>query len=212
MNIKKFALGGFTQTTDNSLLSKGNTVLQAMNNNAHFPEPNPALEVVEALFQDFQAKLAVAQKKGGPEDTAIKNESRRTLVHALKQLAFYVSSLSEGNLEMLLSSGFDLSGYPQSTVPPSLVTGVTLKDGRQSGQIRLDFDKQTQALLYEYRYAQEAATPEQMIWTDPPLMTTSSRNNILAPLVPLTRYYVQVRAVNGLGKSEWSEPVSYIGR
>jgi hypothetical protein len=212
MNIKKFALGGFTQVTDNALLSKGNTVLKAMDNNAHFPDPIPALADVTALYLDFQAKLAIAQKKGNPEDTAVKAESRRKLVHALKQLAFCVSSVSQGNLEMLLSSGFDLSGYPKDTVPPGLVTGVTLSEGRQSGQIRLTFDKQPEALLYEYRYAQAADTPEQMVWTDPPLMTTSSRNNILAPLVPLARYYVQVRAVNGLGKSEWSEPVSYIGR
>jgi hypothetical protein len=212
MNTKRFALGGFTHITDDEVLSRSNTVLQAMASSAFFPDPSPALADMTALFDDFKAKLAMSQKKGNPEDTVAKNDSRQRLEINLRQLALYVTKEANGNLQALLSSGFELSGFSKALVPPTVVRNVQLGEGRQSGQLRLDFDKQAQVLLYEYRYAQEANTPEQMVWTDPPLMTTSSRNNILAPLVPLTRYYVQVRAVNALGKSEWSDPVSYIGR
>jgi hypothetical protein len=212
MNTTRFALGGFTHTRDTELLGKSSTVLLAMEGNAFFPNPTPALEDVQALFDDFQAKLAVARKKGNPEDTAAKNDSRQRLAIDLRQLAMYVTKTAGGNLQALLSSGFELSDAPRDMTLPEVVRNVQLKDGRQSGQVRLDFDKQPEALLYEYRYTQAAFTFDEMVWVDPPLITTSSRNNILAPLVPLTRYYVQVRAVNGLGKSEWSEPVSYIGR
>ncbi len=212
MITKRFALGGFTHIKDEELLSRASTILLAMAGSAFFPDPNPALVDVEALFDDFAAKLAVARKKGNPEETVVKNDSRQRLVVNLRQLALYVTTEAKGNLQALLSSGFELSGSPKSIIPPVLVRDVRLSDGRQSGQVRLDFEKQAQALLYEYRYAQEAATPQEMVWIEPSLVTTSCRNNILAPLVPLTRYYVQVRAVNALGKSEWSESVSHIGR
>lgn len=204
MDITRFALGGFKNHKDDELLVRATTVLQAMDNNAYFPEPNPALEDVTALMQDFSAKLAAARRKGNPEDTALKNESRARLAKGLTQLAFYVSQAADGRLPVLLSSGFVLSSYPRQGMVPDIVRGLILRDTRQSGQMRLDFSPQKQVLLYEYRIAPATEILGQEEWQDL-LNTCSSRLNIIAPLVPLQRYVVQVRAVNAYGKSGWSE-------
>lgn len=210
MNAKKIALGGFSHVKDEELLMRGNTVLTAMTVNLHFPEPRPSLEVTKILVLDFQEKLAVCRRKGSPHDTAAKNEAKVTLVGALQELAFYVSKTAAGDLKKLLSSGFELSSEMKPVEAPEVVTGVQLRDGKQNGQMRLDFDKQSRVLMYEYRYAlEEYGYPGN--WSDP-LLTTSSRNNVLAPLQSLQRYYVQVRGVNGYGRSEWSEAVSHIPR
>ena len=210
MNIKRTALGGFSHVKDDELLVRSNTVLQAMTDNKHFPDPRPGLEVASKLLDRFQQLLSVARRKGSPQDTAAKNEAKSALISALQQLAFYVSKVAEGNLQMLLSSGFQLSSYPKAGDVPELVRSVVLRDGKQSGQMRLDFAKQTSILLYEYRFAMEEEMKEGL-WSEP-LLTTSSRNNIMAPLTPFQRYFVQVRGVNGFGKSEWSEAVSHVIR
>lgn len=129
----------------------------------------------------------------------------------LKQLAFHVSTVADGSLQMLLSSGFEVSSYPRSADVPGVISGIFLRDGRQSGQMRLDFNRQPMTLLYEYRYAHEQDEEGNHLWGEP-ITTSSSRQNILAPVTPFKRYFVQVRAINGYGKSDWSEPVSHITR
>lgn len=211
MFIKQQALGGFRSVKDDELLVRGSTVLHALTDNAHFPDPAPPLTDLETHLQDFQEKLATARRRGSPQDTAVKNDSRKVLEATLKQLAFHVTMVSDGVLQKLLSSGFEVSAYPHSGDVPDVVTGIFLRDGRQSGQIRLDFNKQSMALLYEYCMAHERDEAGDHQWSDP-VMTSSSRQNILAPVTPFKRYYVRVRAINGYGKSDWSEAVSHIPR
>lgn len=211
MFIKQQALGGFKTVKDDELLVRGTTVLQAMTDNAHFPAPSPPLTDLETHLEDFQEKLANARRRGSPQDTAIKNDSRQVLASTLKQLAFHVTTVSDGVLQKLLSSGFEVSGYPTSGDVPNGVTGIFIRDGRQSGQMRLDFNREPSALLYEYRYTADVDEADEPIWNEP-VTTSSSRQNILAPLVPFRRYFVQVRAMNGYGKSDWSAIVSHIPR
>jgi hypothetical protein len=211
MNNKQFALGGFNRVNGDALLVRAMTVLQAMDNNAAFPDPVPALADVTPLMEDFSDKLKLARRKGSPLDTAVKNLSRKALAAALKELAFYVSAKADGALHALLSSGFELSSYPRGGEVPEIIAGVKLQDGKQSGQMRLDFIKQPSALLYEYRYAHEQDEAGLWNWAAV-LRTSTSRNNILAPLVLYKRYYVEVRAINGFGASAWSEAVSHVVR
>ncbi len=211
MNMKRRALGGFKHSPDDELLTRTMTVLQAMDKNAAFTDPQPDLADVGLAWRDFQEKLAIARRRGSPYDTATKNKARDMLVRLMQQLAFYVNKIADGNLQLLLSSGFLLNNYPRRKEVPDIITGVTLQEGRQSGQMRLDFQKQKQVPLYEYRYGLKPEGSDEPQWTAP-LLTSSSRNNVLAPLELFQRYYVQVRAVNSLGKSPWSEAVSYIVR
>ncbi len=211
MDIKRFALGGFKSHKDDELLVRATTVVQAMSNNPFFPTPEPALATVAPLLDDFQEKLGICRRKGNPQETASKNASREVLCKALKQLAFYVSQVANGDLPVLLSSGFVLSSYPRSGNVPDTIRGVLLRDARQSGQMRLDFHKQSQVLLYEYRYAREEAEGLPLQWQEP-LSTSSSRGNIIAPVIPYSRYWVQVRAINTYGKSDWCEAVSHFVR
>lgn len=84
---------------------------------------------------------------------------------------------------------------------------VKLSDGRQSTQARLDFAAQRKVLMYEYQYRQEGETE----WGER-FATSSSRFNIIAPLVVATRYEVRVRAVNTQGVGDWSDTASILVR
>lgn len=211
MNIKQQALGGFTKDSDETVLVKGKTVLLAMTGNANFETPEPTLEAVTEVLNDYEQKLSMAKRRGSPEDTAAKNQARKATEQMLKRLAFYVTQTADGDLPKLLSSGFAVSSLPQKDDVPLPVTGITVGDGRQKGQMRLDFDKNQSAKLYEYQLCQIDAHGLPDEWGES-YTTSSSRLNIIAPLIPYQRYGVRVRAVNGYGRSDWSEMVSHVVR
>jgi len=205
------ALTGFTRMKDDELVVQTTTIIQAMTGNEYFETPLPALTDVDAALEDFQTKLADARKKGSPFETSLKNYSKEALVEVLKSLAFYVNSIAKGLLHVLLSSGFPVSAVPVGGKVPLTPQLLKLRDGRQSGQIRLDFNKVEEARLYEYRYTSEKNIEGDFVWGDT-FITSSSVSNIIAPVEPGKTYYVQVRAINGLGVGDWSDPVSLIAR
>lgn len=211
MNIKQQALGGFKKDSDEVVLVKARTVLLAMTDNPNFTTPDPSLATLETAVADYEAKLALAKRPGSPEDTANKKESRKEVEGLLKRLAFYVTHTADGNLPKLLSSGFTISSVPQRNDVPAVVTGIKLSDGRQRGQVRLDFDKNPSAKIYEYQICSVDLLGQTGEWGEV-YTTTSSKINIIAPLEQLQRYGVRVRAVNGYGKSDWSEMVTHVVR
>jgi len=207
MNIKHQARGGFKQTPDDELLVQAETVLAAMDGNINFATPTPDLTAVGAAKDDFSAKLAIARKRSGPEETELKNQSREALAGQLKQLAFYVSTTANGNLATILSSGFQATAYPRRGHVPERPYALRLADGRQSGQLVFTLPKVPGALFYEYRYGTLDEETNEPLWGEP-ILTTSSRDNLIAGLEEGVRYHVQVRAVNGYGRTEWSDPAS----
>ena len=211
MNIKQQALGGFRKESDEAVLVKGRTVLLAMTDNPNFVTPEPTLEAVTETLDDYENRLSLAKRRGSPEDTAAKNDARKVAEQMLKRLAFYVTHTADGSLPKLLSSGFAVSSLPQKDDVPLPVTGIRLRDGRQTGQMRMDFDKNPAAKLYEYQVCQVDANGQPDKWSEL-YITTSSRMHIIAPLTPYQRHGVRVRAVNGYGRSEWSEMVTHVIR
>ncbi len=210
MSLKQQALSGFKRMPDDRVATEVSTIILAMTDNQNFPDPNPTLEELGTALDDYSTKLAVANKRGNPQETALKNESKAALAILLKRLAVYVSTMAGDKLSVLLSSGFPISNYPSPGQPPFVVEGVKLVDGRQSGQIQLLFSKQKKVLLYEYQYTSEKDDAGDFLWGDT-YRTTSTRDNTIQAL-PFIRTHVRVRAVNGHGESEWSEAVSHIGR
>ncbi|MFC6103518.1 fibronectin type III domain-containing protein [Olivibacter domesticus] len=182
-----------------------------MTGNANFPDPTPALEDVQAAIEDYQEKLAKASQKGSPLDISLKNERKLILANVLKKLAFYVNSIAEGNMPMLLSSGFSLFAQPISGLVPSIPTRLRMSDGPLSGQIRFDFDKVGSNAIYEYCYAFQKDANGELLWSDR-MSTTSSVKNMLQAVQPSITYYLRVRAINSNGVGDWCDPVSLIAR
>lgn len=210
MALKQQALSGFKKMRDDRVATVATTIIWAMRKNINFPDPNPPLEELQTALDDYTTKLSVANKRGNPEETALKNESKAALALVLKRLSVYVNTMAGDTLSVLLSSGFPVSDYPTAGQPPFTVEGIKLLDGRQSGQIQLVFTRQKGVLLYEYQYAAEKDEADGYVWGTS-YRTTSTRDNTII-VTPFIRYYARVRAVNGHGESEWSEAVSHVGR
>lgn len=209
MATKMKALIGFAKMKDDELVISCKTIIDAMTGNTKYPLPNPDLLDLETILDTFIAKLAISRKRGSPEDTALKNESREPLITAMQKLGYYVNGVAQGHLSTLLSSGFPTNSASFGNQVPLKVDNVRLSDGRQSGQVKLEFAPQKIATIYEYRFRQR--NEPMMEWGDR-LTTTSSRGNIIAPLEIGHFYEVQVRAVNTQGTGDWSDSANILVR
>jgi len=203
---------GFTRYSDENVLVIAQTVIAAMTDNVNFAEPTPSLIEVGAVMDDFTEKLAEARKRGSPYDTAAKNDSRVVLESSLAELAFYVNKEAKGNLAAMLSSGFPVSKYRKSILSPEIVRNLVVTDGRSKGEMVLSFDKLPSILFYEYRYSSEKDEQGEVDWGEELILTTSSRNNLIKPVIPGETYYLSARAVNNKGAGDWSDPVSWMAR
>ncbi|WP_390881650.1 fibronectin type III domain-containing protein [Sphingobacterium pedocola] len=120
-----------------------------------------------------------------------------------------MNGIADGHLSTLLSSGFPTNAPAVASTVPFVVDNVKATDGRQSGQMRVDFNAQSKVRMYEYSY-RKVQVPEAP-WSDR-LTTSSSRNNIIAPLEPGQYYEVRVRAVNTKGAGDWSQTATLLVR
>lgn len=201
----------YTHLTDYELSTLAGRMLAAMTDNAHFESPIPALADIEPLVNDYRAKHEIASRRGSALEVSEKNESRRLLLEALKQLAFYVNVVADGSHPVLVSSGLVLASQPGEVFVPDVPRLLRLRDGRISGQMRLNFESVKDA--YEYLYTVSDTVDEQgnIVWPEPQL-TTRSNLNYIDQVEPGKTYYARVRARNAKGLGDWSETVSLIAR
>ena len=208
---KERLLLSYAHLTDYELSTLAGRVLVAITGNPNFTDPVPALADFEPLVNDYRAKHEIASRRGSALEISEKNESRRLLLEALKQLAFYANTVADGSQPVLVSSGLILASQPSEVFVPDIPRLLRLRDGRISGQMRLDFEPVKDA--WEYLYTVSGTVDEQggIVWPEPQL-TTRSNLNFIDPVEPGTTYYARVRARNSKGLGDWSETVSLIAR
>lgn len=203
--VKRIARGGFKDLRDNDLLELSATVLRAMAGNTNFPNPDPDLDEVQAAHDLYSERLHVA-KRGSQLESSLKNDARKHLSALLKRLAFYVSTVADGSLSIVLSSGFQPNRPPTPTGIPGKPERVRLVSWLQSGQANLMFDSVKDAIFYEYQYTSESDEQGNPVWADTLFNTPRGNMNILAPLTPGVKYFARVRARNKVGTSDWTTP------
>jgi hypothetical protein len=201
--LVKPAISFLTSDPDPRLGATTETILNAMENNPNYPTPSPALPVVRASFDAYQAALAAAAD-GGVTLTSAKNARRNELVSLLRQLASYVQVACEGDMTKLLSSGFPVqkpSRQPIGLLPAPENLRVDL--GVLTGSLDAKASPVAGASIYNWRVsaAEAPSAPLQIA------QTTAARTTF-DELTPGKTYIVEVNAVGTAGPSNWSNPVS----
>lgn len=210
---KEKVISSYASWSDYELSTLAGRILKAMQEPAtvlNFPTPTPELTVLEPLVNDYITSHEIASRRGSALEISQKNESRNNLLNALRSLAHYVNLVADGQLSLLLSTGMVLATQPGVLQLPTIVEKIQLRDGRISGQLRLDFKAVKSAWEYELEIGIMNNNGE-IVW-DKLVLTTSSRSNVLSEIQPGLRYCVRIRARNGKGMGDWSEPVSLIAR
>lgn len=196
---------------DDSLSILAGRTLASMTGNVHFPDPRPDMDEYGLLVNDYRQKQEIASNGGSRWEKEARDNAKAALAQVMKELAFYVNTVAKGNREMLASSGFEIVPEDKPSKVPGIPGNARLIDGNVSGEMRFMFNALRSAREYEYCYATSLDGDGKPDWGEI-TFTTNSRLNYIQGLTPGERIYARVRARNGRGIGDWSEPVSLIAR
>lgn len=199
MRTIKLGLSGLKQT---ALVAKAENVVLKMTDNANFATPSPTLAEVTQATDELRTAIAVASN-GDRFAILERNNKAAALTQLMRLTAYYVSSIGDGNGEILASSGFDLK---RESVPSSPVTSpidfLAVRDALP-GSVKLNWKAVTGAKAYIVETTTTDPVNEKPNWLQAAI-TTQSRT-VLDNLTISTYYWYRVRAVGIANESPWSD-------
>ena len=193
----------FANYSDSLLETKVQAIYAAMNGNAHFANPTPALPDVDAAIKAYSAAL-VAASSGDRYLIAEKNKVRKALVVILRQLGKYVMMAAGDDKEILITSGFDVRKDPESSAleTPQIVSVAT---GKNPGEVVVKVNGTTaNSFIYECTAdpLTDASEYEQVVST--------RKTQLIEGLKPVSKMWFRVTAVGPRGATATSAAVSYV--
>ncbi len=190
------------------MASLAGKTLTDMTGNANFPEPEPDLETYADAVNDYRTKHEAAVETGGKFDRTAKDIAKLVLLQAMKRLSSYVNFTANGNENKLVSSGFQLAQQPTPNDVPFVPLWIRVRKGSRKGQLKLDTAPVKWAWFFEYQISHLKDANGEIVWGDTVYDTTKTRGTLISGLLNVVTYWVRVRARNGYGAGDWSDPVS----
>jgi hypothetical protein len=194
----------YKRSSDSNLLKLGSRVAQNMKGNANFPNPTPAQTAVETACQDFQSALNLAGRSDRTLSSA-KNDKKAVLAAMLDELAKYVTTVANGNKTILLSSGFDITGVPDSSQDLQPIDSLVVEIGT-TGQATTRVKKVTGARAYIHEYTPDPITPNS-VWTSEII---TEQQCTFSKLQSIMKYWFRVTAVGPRNRKVYSPIVSRV--
>ncbi len=200
--IAKVSLG-FARISDMELDNFAQGVLNGMTGNVTYPAPPVTMATLQTAIEDLTSRISAAQS-GGTVATAAKNNSREALIGMLRLLAAYVHMNANGDLVLLLGSGFEAQGTKGASVPLERPESVTITNGG-AGQLLVKVSPVKNRNMYEGRAKLDGSD-----WL-PSVFASDSKRIAFEGLIPGQTYTIQVRALGGsTGQSDWSDASSHM--
>lgn len=205
MKMKSKVSLSFGKIPDNKLTVFAGTVLENLYEQAVFNSPPVPEAVLRAAIAAFK-EAKVEQADGGRRTTVVKNQRRAELLDLLRSLACYVQLICDGDLAILLSSGFQAKNENRARTPLEKAVMRRVVHGH-SGQALVTTKAQPNVRTWEVIVVEldEDGKPGPHRKT---ALSTSSRNIPVDGLTPGKLHSFQARALGGsTGCSDWSNAV-----
>ncbi|MFZ4703024.1 MAG: hypothetical protein ACOYMG_23510, partial [Candidatus Methylumidiphilus sp.] len=157
----------FNRIKDAELLLKANAIVAAMTDNPNFPEPWPVQVPSLSTLRDAVASFQAAVQAALTRDTTkilLRDKAWENLVHLLLDLVPYVEMVAKGDVNILMSSGFDLckervhTGSTRTSLEAP--AGFTVKRSDRDGELIAHVAKLQGAGSYELQIAEGDPTVE----------------------------------------------------
>ena len=166
---------------------------------ASFPNPFPALGDVTSANAALRVAINEAAD-GSREKSAIKRARLAELTSLVRQLANYVTATCNGNMVMMLASGFPTRNRLRERIGRLRAPNTPkVKQGKVSGEINVSVPPIYGASSHNWRLAL-ASTPSVYVQQ---AQTVGGRITF-SGLTPGEVYNVQANAVGAAGTSNWS--------
>lgn len=205
----------FNRLKDAELLLKANTIIAAMTDNPNFPEPWPVQVPSLQVLRDAVAAFQTAVQAALTRDTTkilLRDKAWEYLIHQLLDLVPFVEMIAKGDVNILMSSGFDLckerthTGSTRTSLEAP--AGFTVKHSEIDGELIAHVAKLQGAGSYELQIAEGDPTNEEN-WHQYAIFTNGSKM-VVTGLTPGHRVSVRVRGINAAGPGAWSDTVTLI--
>jgi len=203
MRLQKISVS-FSHYSDANLKAKADFILQSMTGNAAFVAPIPTLADLQTAITNFGDALTTASTLDR-NAVAQKNQCREILEGILSQLGMYVMFIANGDVAILISSGYTLTKVPQ----PGSVTapeGIVIKNGPSTGQLTTVVPTQKAASSFLHSVTTDSVT------ADSKWISLSSRTGkcTFTDLQPGLKYWGKTAAVASDGEMFYSPLGSWI--
>jgi hypothetical protein len=192
----------FTKGTFDDVNQLTLDVEDALTSHPFFIKPPVSMADMETQRLAYQATNTESRKLG-VDRTRANAVAKQVLVDSLMQTALYCQGLARHDLNLLLSSGFEVNSTNRTSGP---LDPPSIKDilNNVSGQLTV----RGLGVLNGRMYKARTSTDGGKTWTEWPLFK-GARLMVLSPVVPGTVYMVEICAMGGsTGQSPWSNPVS----
>ncbi|OQP57206.1 hypothetical protein A3860_11645 [Niastella vici] len=183
----------YRKGSDTYLLVLTNRIKESLKENAYFPKPTPELSVLEKAFLDFQAAKSVSGRNDMTLSSA-KNDRKAELIGILDDLAGYITTTSNGDRTMLLSSGFDIAGIKAASQNLGQIEKLEVEIG-PPGQAITRIKKVAGAKAYIHQCTPDPITSDSE-WTSETIVESE---NTFTNLKSIAKYWFRVIAI-GKGK------------
>jgi hypothetical protein len=187
--------------SNGELIVLAQSIVDRMEDNPYFPSPwVPISNVAAGVTAASAAQAVVLTRARGTR--AARDALIVTLKADLRGLEAYVQSVADDSprdaLVIIASAGMDAKRRSLPSKPL-----VEARQGPVSGRAVLIAKWAGDRAMYEWRFS-----TDQVTWTLAP-QTMRSRA-IISGLVPVTRYYFQLRVTTKDGPGNWSQVVSLV--
>ena len=195
---------GFSKYTDAELSEFTANVLNKMTDNPHFPTLQTNVTELKTEYDIFVNAIPSPETRNRLNIQQLK-VIRERLTILLKSLGDLVSGVAKGNVEILLTSGYNLRKKPTSRPIPKTPTSIDVFGTNDEGVVLVACKKVTNATSYIARVSLDKVKWE---WTN-----FENGTRVLVSGVPVNvPIFVQMQAKNPAGRSDWSNAVEAILR
>jgi hypothetical protein len=184
-----------------ALLCKVRGIVDAMNGNPHFPDPNPTLAALLVAIGDAdEAQTGTYSRTRGSREE--RDHKVTLLLMLLGQVRTYVQKVADQNpenaAEIIESAGLRVHKSTAYEKPRFHV-----RDGAVSGSVKVTAESVHGQAFYDWQQSIDGET-----WSDLP--STFRSKITVSGFTPGQRVWFRFRAVTREGKGDWSQPTSII--
>jgi DNA-binding protein YbaB len=197
-------LEGYTNMTDADVVARAMAVLTGMTGNSNFQSLPVDLTAFKTDIDSLSTLISEALD-GSKKVVAQKNKQRQVVIKSLKLLARFVEVHSNDDQAIFTSSGFQPASTikaPPAPLPLPIIRSVD--HGAITGEIVVLVESIPKAKSYEFRFGAVVNGAPPSSWTSK--VVTKVRPPVgFQGLTPGTVYAFQVRALNVVGYTDWTD-------
>ncbi len=168
-----------------------------------FPMLPVPLATINLIIDDFE-QAVLAAKDGARSLNSEMHDKEKIADDLFRTLALYVNKVADGDVTIILKSGFHASHQPI----PFEKQAIALTHAEHSGSVNVVMKAVVGAVVYRVKFRIKVATGAVNAWVEAEITTVA--HCLIDNLTPGSTYEFVFASVTSSGTSDYSEPLSII--